>query len=332
MASKFSMMHENIEQNIQAQLDAEDKMSSAMNDLRVKAAAQERERRDIQRYQEQVQSERQERPEAPKAKARFAGDDAGYMVADHPVEDDHVDIHELHHGKNQELGRNNPGGDSDSDDEFDDLLDDPDILKIRNKRLNELRSEHEKKQEQLAKGHGTYNEILEENFLKEVCNASAMSAEDKFGYENSEDADKGKAGFVICHFFHKDFEKCKVIDMHLRRIAHMHLESKFIRIDAEKTPFFVEKLKIRVLPCIIVFNNGVACPEDQRIMGYEGLADDLPEEKKDEFPMSKLQERLADLGCIKYYPPTAEMEEEMKQRGGNIFGGCNFDTEFDDDE
>ena len=76
------MMHENIEQNIQAQLDAEDKMSSAMNDLRVKAAAQERERRDIQRYQEQVQWERQDRPEAPKAKARFAGDDAGYMVAD----------------------------------------------------------------------------------------------------------------------------------------------------------------------------------------------------------------------------------------------------------
>lgn len=328
MASKFSMVHENIEQQHHAQQNAEDKMDAAMNDLRIKASTQERERRDQQRYEDQVQWESQARPEMPKAKPRFAGDDAGFMFEDHPEE--HVDIHELHHGQDQVLGRNNPN-DSESDDEFDDLLDDPDILKIRNKRLNELRSEHDHKKELLAKGHGTYNEVVEENFLKEVCNAAAMSAADKFGYENSEDT-SGKSGFVICHFFHKDFEKCKVIDMHLRRIAHQHLESKFIRVDAEKTPFFVDKLRIRVLPCIIVFNNGVACPEENRIMGYEGLADDMPEDKKDEFPMARLQEKLADLGCIKYFPPSAEMEEEMKERGGNIFGGSCFDTEFDDDE
>jgi len=330
MASKFSMVHENIEQQHYAQMDAEDKMAGAMNDLRVKASNQERERRDVQRYEEQAQWDQKARPEMENPNPRFPGDDAGYMVADHPAE--HVDIHELHHGDNQELGRNNPNGsDSDSDDEFDDLLDDPDVLKIRNKRLNELRSEQDHRKELLAKGHGTYNEVVEENFLKEVCNAAAMSAEDKFGYQNSED-DSGKSGFVICHFFHKDFEKCKVIDMHLRRMAHQHIESKFIRVNAEKTPFFVDKLRIRVLPCIIVFNNGVACPEEERIMGYEGLADGMPEDKKDEFPMSKLQERLADIGCIKYFPPSAEMEEEMKERGGSIFGGSTFDTEFDDDE
>lgn len=327
MASKFSMVHENLEQQIIEQQNAEDRMSSAMNDLRIKASAQERDRRDQQRYVEQQQWEQQERPEMPTAKPRFAGDDAGFMFDDHPEE--HVDIHEMHHGKNQELGKNN---NSDSDDEFDDLLDDPELDKIRNKRLSEMRSEHDRKKELLDKGHGKYEEVLEENFLKEVCNAAAMSSEDKFGYVNSEDEEKGKSGFVICHFFHKDFQKCKVIDKHLARIAHEHIESKFIRINAEKTPFFVDKLKIRVLPCVIVFNNGVACPVEHRIIGYEGLADDLPEEKKDEFPISRLKERLADLGCIKYFPPSQEMEEEMKERGGHIFGGCKFDNEFDDED
>lgn len=328
MASKFTMMHEKVEQQHQAAMDAEDKMASAMNDLRVKAAAQERGRRDTQRYQEQSAWEQQERPEMPEAKARFAGDDAGYMFADHQQE--HTDIHELHHGKNQELGKGN-NSDSDSDDEFDDLLDDPEIMKIRNKRLTQMRAEQTHKQELLSKGHGTYNEVLEENFLKEVCNAAALKKADKTKYTNDEDVEEDEvAGCVVCHFFHKDFEKCKVIDKHLQRIAMEHLEAKFIRINAEKTPFFVEKLQVRILPCVVMFIDGVA--QEGRIMGFEGLADDMPDDRKDEFPTSKVKELLGAMGAISYTAPTEEMEEEMKNRGGSIFGGSKFDNEFDEEE
>jgi len=45
----------------------------------------------------------------------------------------------------------------------------------------------------MAKGHGHYTEILEEEFLPTVT----------------------KTNFVICHFFHKDFERCKIFDHHL---------------------------------------------------------------------------------------------------------------------
>jgi len=328
MASKFSMMHENIEQDHYAALAAEDKMANAMNDLRVKAANQDRDNRDQQRYADQQHWEQQERPDAPEAKGRFAGDDAGYMFADHPDAPAHVDIHELHHGKTIEL-KNNPNGETDSDDdEFDDLLDDPEILKIRNKRLAQMQTDHSYKQQLLAKGHGTYNEIVEDEFLREVCNAGALTKADQMKYQNSEDTEE-RCGWVVCHFFHKDFEKCKVIDKHLRRISHEHIEAKFIRIDAEKTPFFVEKLKIRVLPCVIVFLGGIA--QDERIMGFEGLADDMPEDSKDDFPMSKVQERLAEIGCIKYSAPSAEEEEEMQSRGNSIFGGATYDAEFDDE-
>jgi hypothetical protein len=34
------------------------------------------------------------------------------------------------------------------------------------------------------------------------------------------------------------------MDMHLNKIAQKHIESKFVKIDAEKCPFFIAKLQI----------------------------------------------------------------------------------------
>lgn len=39
--------------------------------------------------------------------------------------------------------------------------------------------------------------------------------------------------------------RCKVMDMRLGELAPRHLETKFLRIDAEKAPFFVQKLQVR---------------------------------------------------------------------------------------
>lgn len=41
--------------------------------------------------------------------------------------------------------------------------------------------------------------------------------------------------------------RCKVMDIRLAELAPRHLESKFLRIDAEKTQFFVQKLQVRIL-------------------------------------------------------------------------------------
>merc|ERR1712072_978278 len=110
-----------------------------------------------------------------------------------------------------------------------------------------MKREHDRVQEQLGKGHGSYREIVQDEFLKEVC-----------GSEN-----------VLVHFYHKDFERCKIFDKHLPLIAHQHLECKVLKLDAEKTPFFIEKLQIRVLPTIVCFKDGIAY--DDRIVGFDGL-------------------------------------------------------------
>jgi len=42
-------------------------------------------------------------------------------------------------------------------------------------------------------------------------------------------------------------------------------------MDAEKAPFFVEKLKVQTLPCAVVFNDGVAKGKQ---LGFDGLGGD----------------------------------------------------------
>ncbi len=73
---------------------------------------------------------------------------------------------------------------------------------------------------------------------------------------------------VICHFYHPEFEKCKVMDKHLRQIAYDHPETLFVKINAEKAPFFSVKLNIKVLPTVIFSIDGKAF---ERIVGFEGL-------------------------------------------------------------
>jgi thioredoxin-like negative regulator of GroEL len=62
---------------------------------------------------------------------------------------------------------------------------------------------------------------------------------------------------AVVHFYHEEFQKCKIVEKHLRIIAGKHPESVFLYIDSKKAPFFVTKLAIRVLPCVCLFINGV---------------------------------------------------------------------------
>ncbi len=124
------------------------------------------------------------------------------------------------------------------------------LYSLRAVRLAQLKKQFEQKQELLAKGHGEYREIVQDEFLKQVTTSA----------------------LVLVHFYHNDFERCKILDMHLTRLAKSHLECKFLKINAEKTPFFVEKLAVRVLPTVIGFKDGVAFPE--RLIGFDGLTDE----------------------------------------------------------
>lgn len=176
------------------------------------------------------------------------------------------------------------------DDEYDDLLeDDPALEAIRQKRMEEMRQNQIKHAENVARGHGQYRTIGQDDFLPECS---------------------GGSEWVAIHFFHKDFERCKILDHHIKIIAPRHMTCKFLRIDAEKAPFFVGKLQIKTLPTLLVFQDGKTVA---RLTGFEGLAVDPSE--PDKWHTGRLQEWLAETGAIEYTVPPEEVRQEMERLG-----------------
>ena len=68
----------------------------------------------------------------------------------------------------------------------------------------------------LFQGHGEYQELSEE---KEFFEASKKS-------EN-----------MICHFYREGFERCRIVDKHFEILCRKHIETKFCKLNAEKSPF-----------------------------------------------------------------------------------------------
>ena len=200
-------------------------------------------------------------------------------------------------------GSSDGNGDGSDDDEYDDLLDGDEtaeIEAIRARRMAELRAAQMRQAEHRALGHGELRTIAQDDFLPECA---------------------GSSEWVAVHFFHDEFERCKILDHHLKLVAPLHLSCKFLRVDAQKAPFFVAKLQIRTLPALLVFRNGKAV---DRLTGFDKLAIDPKE--PDKWHTGRLREWLAGTGAIDYTPPTDELREEMKRMGiaprGTVWSGA----------
>eukprot|EP00592_Proboscia_alata_P000363 CAMPEP_0194378298 /NCGR_PEP_ID=MMETSP0174-20130528/34512_1 /TAXON_ID=216777 /ORGANISM="Proboscia alata, Strain PI-D3" /LENGTH=338 /DNA_ID=CAMNT_0039160185 /DNA_START=147 /DNA_END=1163 /DNA_ORIENTATION=+ len=196
----------------------------------------------------------------------------------------------LSQNKNEEDDNSENENDSDFDDDeyLNGLDDDPELEAIRMQRIDQMKKAQIQRAENLAKGHGQYRTISQDEFLPE-CTSSI---------------------FVACHFFHKEYNRCKIMDHHLEIIAPQHTSCKFLRIDAEKTPFFVAKLAIQTLPTLLVLRDGKVV---DKMTGFQGLS--LNANDPDKWHTGKLQQWLASTGAITYKIPNEEMIEEMKRLG-----------------
>lgn len=197
-----------------------------------------------------------------------------------------------------------------NDDTFDD---DEELERLREQRLLQLKVQKETKMENIGKGHGSLREIVQDEFLTAVTGSLK----------------------VVCHFYHRDFERCKIMDMHLEKLAPQHIETKFIKIDAEKAPFFCEKLIIRTMPTLVCFINGVAV---EKIMGFEGLSDTMPAGKEDQWPTVYLANLLADKNMVdranvqdEQALLKAQQEKLESMRLAFLSGGNLDDLDFDSD-
>ncbi|KAK4742330.1 hypothetical protein SAY87_000331 [Trapa incisa] len=86
---------------------------------------------------------------------------------------------------------------------------------LREKRLQQMKQMAKKRRHWISLGHGDYSEIpVEKDFF------SVVKASDR----------------VVCHFY-RDNWPCKVMDKHLSILAKQHIETRFVKIHAEKSPF-----------------------------------------------------------------------------------------------
>lgn len=182
----------------------------------------------------------------------------------------------------------------------------PDLDEIDSEEERIMQRELEKRQgiaskkkaalkKRLEAKYGQYRDIIETEFLDTML----------------------KNNKVVCHFYHNDFERCKIMDKHLKIIAEQHPETLFVRINADKTPFFTVKLGIKVLPTVILFVDGKAL---ERIIGFEELG------MKDDFPTINLTRKLVKAKMI---------EPRNKSERGEVTitkGKYKEDEEDDDDD
>ncbi|KAK9163753.1 hypothetical protein Syun_004655 [Stephania yunnanensis] len=143
-----------------------------------------------------------------------------------------------------------------------DRLDLDDLEALRERRLHQMKKMAEKKSRWISLGHGEYSEILSEKDFFSVVKASER---------------------VVCHFYRENWP-CKVMDKHLAILAKRHIETRFVKIQAEKSPFLAEKLKILVLPTLALIKNTKV---DDYVVGFDELGG------TDEFGTEELEERLA---------------------------------------
>lgn len=183
--------------------------------------------------------------------------------------------------------------------DLDELMDDPELEKLHAERIAALKKEAEKRQQLKRQGHGEYREITEGDFLGEVTGSE----------------------LVICHFYHREFYRCKIMDKHLKALAPKHVDTKFIKLDAENAPFFVSKLAIKTLPCVVLFRKGIAV---DRLVGFQDLG------TKDDFPTTKLENVLIKKGIISERKKDEDEEDEdYDGQHRSVRSSVNADSDSD---
>jgi len=171
-----------------------------------------------------------------------------------------------------------------------DKMDEDDFETLRQRRMDALKKAQSKKQEWIANDHGKYTEVPDEKAFFDACKKSKK---------------------VVCHFYRDSTFRCKIVDKHLEILAPKYLETKFIKIDAEKCKFLVDRLRIVVLPTICIAKEGKT---QDYIVGFDELGG------VDDFPTEMMEWRLGTAQAINYEGDLLSPPRFGKQKDTSVFG------------
>lgn len=158
-----------------------------------------------------------------------------------------------------------------------DNMGDDDLAALRAKRLQELKLRDQNRRQLQEQGHGKLNLLSDEKeFFDDVKRTKRM----------------------VVHFFRPGAQFCDIVDQHLGKLAAKHFDTKFVRINAEKSPFLVDRLKIWMLPTIMLIKDGNT---EHSIVGLDELG------SNGKFRTEKLESVLADWDVI-------TLEEDLEHK------------------
>jgi hypothetical protein len=186
-----------------------------------------------------------------------------------------------------------------------DNMGEEDMARLRQQRKAEMQRRADNMQRWRQQGHGTYSELGDQKDWFEAAKKSER---------------------MVTHFYRGSTWRCELVDKHIQAIAAKHLECRFVKIDAEKSPFLSERLQVVLLPTLVITENNFT---KGMIEGFQELGN------TDKFTTRQLEKLLAEKGAIEPPPPDEEELERMreekerrsqnttsKNRGGKaIYGG-----------
>ena len=163
--------------------------------------------------------------------------------------------------------------------------------------------QQQKRQEWLRRGHGEYRDVDEKEFFAEMKKTERM----------------------VCHFYRNNWP-CKVMDKHLGILCQKHVETKFVKVDAEKSPFLTDRLKIWMLPTLALIKNEKTT---DYVVGFDDMGG------VDDFETETLAMRLAAGGMIfeqdDYKPAAANAPTRSIRSATDIRNYKKTDSDEDSD-
>lgn len=136
------------------------------------------------------------------------------------------------------------------------IVDEDTIEFLRQKRKLLLAKKMRKEADMRQCGHGKYSELTD---TKEFFAAAKKSSR------------------LMVHFYRGVTPRCEIVDAHFTKLADKHVECRFVKLNAEKNPYLVEKFGIILLPTMVLIKDGKT---DHAIHGFDefGGTDDFSTE------------------------------------------------------
>merc|ERR1711988_1343281 len=181
-----------------------------------------------------------------------------------------------------------------------------DLDALRKKRLANMRKDSKMKHELAKLGHGKYEEIADE---KEFF-ACAKQSE-----------------WMVCHFYRNATWRCEIVDKHFKALAPKCFKTRFVKINAEKCPFLVERLKVFMLPTITCVIKGQVA---DHVVGFDDMGGE------DDFPTEALAMRLGAAKVIEWEGGDVRQAPQQPGKGKGYVGHRrqkgDSDSDLSDDD